>query len=102
MRHSILDNFENDKELILDSADSAELESSRRRNRLNNGGFASQAHTEDQFRQKHIMGSLKEAAAGASSMRSLGQVSNCEGPLEGSEAHLSDDLDKISIQDPAR
>jgi len=47
LRHSILDNFENDKELILDSADSAELESSRRRNRLNNGGFASQAHTED-------------------------------------------------------
>ena len=32
-------------------------------------------------------------------MRSLGQVSNVDG---GSEAHISDDLDKISIQDPGR
>ncbi len=48
MRHSILDDMANDKELVgLDSAESGEIGSASRRNRLNNGGFATQAFTED-------------------------------------------------------
>ncbi len=95
MRHSILDDMANDKELCLDSAESGEIGSASRRNRLNNGGFATQAFTEDQFRKPQIIGSMKEAAAGASSMRSLGQVSNCDG--ESEHHNMSDDLEKISI-----
>ena len=107
LRHSILDEVNGDNEIAVDS-ESADADSARRRrngagNLLQIGGFpANHARTEDLFRQKQQVGSLKDAAAHSSSARSYGEHSHAD-DSKNSEAQLSDNadlLDQINILDP--